>query len=132
MNSKKTVIGDPVVIGGRKLSLSRAIKAGDFVFLTGQIPFKDGVPMTVGTIEEQTEVVLTNIGQTLHEAGCNFDNVVKAMVWLRDKKDFPGFDTVYNKFFPIDPPARSAILSDLLVDVRVEVEVVAYAGSEEK
>ena len=56
--SKKIVIGDPVVIGGRTLSLSRAIRAGDFVFLTGQIPFKNGEVMTTGTIEEQTEAVL--------------------------------------------------------------------------
>ena len=55
---KKQIIGDPIVIGGRKLSLSRAVRAGDYVFLTGQIPFKDGEPMTSGSIEEQTRVVL--------------------------------------------------------------------------
>ena len=47
--SAKQVIGGPLVIGGRKLSLSRAIRAGDFVFLTGQVPFKDGQVMTTGT-----------------------------------------------------------------------------------
>jgi enamine deaminase RidA (YjgF/YER057c/UK114 family) len=51
------------------------------------------------------------------------------MVWLRERSDFPGFNEVYGKYFPKDPPARSAVLSDLLVDVRVEVEVVAYVGS---
>ena len=48
------------------------------------------------------------------------------MVWLRDKDDFPGFNAVYAEYFPTDPPARSAVLSALLVDVRVEIEVVAY------
>jgi enamine deaminase RidA (YjgF/YER057c/UK114 family) len=48
------------------------------------------------------------------------------MVWLRDRADFPGFDAVYADYFPQDPPARSAVISELLVDVRVEVEVVAY------
>jgi 2-iminobutanoate/2-iminopropanoate deaminase len=48
------------------------------------------------------------------------------MVWLRDRADFAGFNAVYGEYFPDQPPARSAVVSDLLVDVRVEVEVVAY------
>ncbi len=126
MPSVRQVIGGPLVIGGRQLSLSRAIRAGDFVYLTGQIPMRDGAPMTTGTIEEQTRVVLEDIGKTLAEAGCAFSDVVKAMVWLTDRADFPGFNAVYGEFFPHEPPARSAVVTDLLVDVRVEVEVVAY------
>ena len=124
--SGKQVIGDPVVIGGRRLSLSRAVRAGDFVFLTGQVPLRDGVPMTDGTIEEQTHAVLRDIEKTLAAAGCAPSDVVKAMVWLTDRADFPGFNAVYAEYFSHDPPARSAVVSDLLVDARVEVEVVAY------
>lgn len=124
--TSKQVIGGPLVIGGRKLSLSRAIRAGDFVFLTGQIPFRDGQVMTTGTIEEQTRAVLDDISATLAEAGCQLSDVVKAMVWLRDRADFPGFNAIYAEYFPEEPPARSAVVSELLVDVRVEVEVVAY------
>ncbi len=126
MARTKQVIGGPLVIGGRKLSLSRAIRAGDFVFLTGQVPFKDGQVMTTGSIEEQTRAVLDDITATLGEAGCVLSDVVKAMVWLRDRADFPGFNTVYGEYFPEEPPTRSAVVSDLLVDVRVEVEVIAY------
>ena len=126
MPSMRQVIGGPLVIGGRQLSLSRAIRAGDFVYLTGQIPMRDGAPMTTGTIEEQTRVVLEDIRKTLAEAGCALSDVVKAMVWLTDRTDFPGFNAVYSEFFPLEPPARSAVVTDLLVDVRVEVEVVAY------
>ncbi|MBL6781591.1 MAG: RidA family protein [Alphaproteobacteria bacterium] len=122
----KTVIGDPLVINGRTLSLSRAIRAGDFVYLTGQIPMQDGVVMTEGTIEQQTQVVLEAIKATLALADCSLSDVVKSMVWLRERADFPGFDSVYADYFPQDPPARSAVISELLVDVRVEVEVVAY------
>ena len=125
MNGKK-VIGDPIVIGGRTLSLSRAIRAGDFVFLTGQVPFKNGEVMTEGSIEDQTRAVLDDIKATLAEAGCGLEDVVKAMVWLRDRGDFPGFNAVYGEYFPKDPPARSAVVNELLVDVRVEVEVIAY------
>lgn len=126
MVDKKQVIGEPLVIGGRRLTLSRAIRAGDFVFLTGQVPFKDGAPMTSGTIEHQTRAVLEDIKKTLGEAGCVLSDVVKAMVWLTDRADIPGFNAVYGEYFPEDPPARSALVNDLLVDVRVEVEVVAY------
>ena len=122
----KRVIGDPVAIGGRKLSLSRAVRAGDFVFLTGQVPLRDGVPMIDGTIEEQTHAVLRDIEKTLAAAGCELGDVVKAMVWLTDRADFPGFNAVYAEYFPHDPPAGSAVVNDLLVDARVEVEVVAY------
>ena len=120
------MIGGPLVIGGRTLSLSRAIRAGDFVFLTGQVPFKDGEVMTTGSVEEQTRAVLDDIKATLAEAGCALSDVVKAMVWLRDRADFPGFNAVYGEYFPEQPPTRSAVVSDLLVDVRVEVEVIAY------
>lgn len=123
---QKQVIGEPLVIGGRQLSLSRAIRAGDFVFLTGQVPMKDGAVMVTGTIEDQTRAVLDDITATLALAGCSRDDVVKAMVWLVDRADFPGFNAVYGEYFPNDPPARSAVVSDLLVDVKVEVEVVAY------
>nr|WP_255700148.1 RidA family protein [Ruegeria alba] len=125
-SSKKQVIGGPLEIGGRVLSLSRAIRAGDFVFLTGQVPMRDGVPLTTGSVEEQTRAVLDDITATLALAGCTRDDVVKAMVWLRDRSDFPGFNAVYGEYFPHDPPTRSAVVSDLLVDVRVEVEVMAY------
>jgi reactive intermediate/imine deaminase len=126
MTDGKQVIGEPLIIGGRRLSLSRAIRAGDFVFLTGQVPLQDGAPMTTGTIEDQTRVTLELIRETLAEAGCALSDVVKAMIWLRDRADFPGFNAVYGEYFPEDPPARSAVVSELLVDVRVEIEVVAY------
>ena len=126
MAKGKQIIGGGVIIGGRKLSLSKAVRAGDLVFLTGQVPLEDGAPMTTGTIEEQTRVTLEAIKETLAEAGCALPDVVKATVWLRDKADFPGFNRVYGAYFPEDPPARSAVLGTLLVDVRLEIEVVAY------
>lgn len=126
MAQKKEVIGGSLEINGRVLSLSRAIRAGDFVFLTGQIPMRDGVPMTDGSIQEQTRAILDDITETLATADCTREDVVKAMVWLRDRADFPGFNAIYGEYFPMEPPTRSAIVSDLLVDVKVEVEVVAY------
>ena len=122
----KRIIGEPLVINGRLLSLSKAVRAGDFVFLTGQVPMKNGVVVTEGSIEDQTRIVLEEIKNTLTEARCKLEDVVKSMVWLKNKEDFPGFNSIYGEYFDHDPPARSAVVSDLLVDVLVEVEVVAY------
>ena len=124
--SAKQIIGEPLIINGRQLSLSRAVRAGDFVFLTGQIPMQDGIPMTSGTIEEQTRVCLDAISETLALADCDLGDVVKSMVWLKSREDFPGFDTVYAEYFPASPPARSGLVSDFLVDIRVEIECIAY------
>ena len=99
-NSVKQIIGEPLIINGRQLSLSKAVRAGDFIFLTGQIPMQDGIPMTSGTIEEQTRACLDAIGETLGLAGCGLEDVVKSMVWLKSREDFPGFDSVYAEYFP--------------------------------
>ena len=125
-DTKKTIIGKPLIINGRQLSLSRAVRAGDFVFLTGQVPMQDGQVMTNGSIEEQTRACLDSIHETLIEAGCSLQDIVKSMVWLKSREDFPGFDSVYAEYFPEGPPARSALVSDFLVDIRVEIVCVAY------
>ena len=122
----KKIIGDPVVINGRRLSLSRAVRAGDFVFLTGQVPMQNNAIMTHGDIEDQTRAALDDITDTLKLAGCDRGDVVKSMVWLTSREDFPGFNAVYAEYFPDSPPARSAIVNDLLVDAKVEIEVIAY------
>jgi len=126
MAKKKQIIGGEYLSRGRKLSLSRAVRAGDFVFLTGVVPRIGDQPMTTGSIEDQTRVVCETIRETLAMAGCETGHVVKAMVWLRERSDFPGFNAVFGEYFPTDPPARSAVLNELLVDVRLEIEVVAY------
>lgn len=124
----KRIIGEPLVIDGRELSLSRAVRAGDMIYLTGQIPMRDGKPMTDGSIEEQTRSCMESIRETLQMAGCNLKDIVKTTVWLRDRTDFPGFDATYGEYFETDPPARTGLVSEFLVDIRVEIECVAYAG----
>ncbi len=124
--TQKQVIGGPLVIDGRELSLSRAIRAGDFVFVTGQVPMHDGSPMTDGSIEEQTRACLDGLKEILDQAGCELSDVVKSMVWLKNREDFPGFNSVYAEYFPQQPPTRSALVSDFLIDILVEIECIAY------
>lgn len=119
-------LGGPVVINGRELSLSKVVRAGDFLFLTGQVPMLAGNPMTHGTIEEQTRNCIEHIQETLTECGSDLSQVVKSMVWLKSREDFAGFDSAYREFFSSKQPARSALVSDFLVDVRVEIECIAY------
>lgn len=123
---QKEVIGSPLTIDGRVLSLSRAVRAGDFVFVTGQVPMRDGKPMTDGSIEDQTRACLDSLREILDEAGCELGDVVKSMVWLRRREDFAGFNAVYSEYFPSEPPTRSALVSEFLVDILVEIECVAY------
>jgi 2-iminobutanoate/2-iminopropanoate deaminase len=132
MYPKKQVIGGPLVINGRQLSLSKAVRAGDFIFLTGQIPMRDDSPMTDGTIEDQTRACIESIRDTLAGAGCELSDVVKSMVWLKNRDDFPGFNEVYAEYFPEEPPTRSAVVCDFLVDILVEIECVAFKPLEEE
>ena len=122
----KQVIGGPLEIDGRVLSLSKAIRAGDFIFVTGQVPMRDGKPMTDGSIEEQTRACLDGLQEILAEAGCGLEDVVKSMVWLKRREDFAGFNLVYGEYFPSEPPTRSALVSDFLIDILVEIECIAY------
>ena len=122
----KQIIGGPLEIDGRVLSLSRAIRAGDFIFVTGQVPMRDGIPMTDGDIEAQTRACLESLRDILAEAKSGLDDVVKATVWLKRREDFPGFNRVYAEYFPTEPPTRTALVGDFLIDILVEIEVVAY------
>ncbi len=126
MSERKQVLGEPLIINGQKLSLSKAVRAGDFIFFTGQIPIVDGKVVTKGDIKSQTKIVLDQIGNTLSEIGCHYSDIVKSMVWLKNKEDFSDFNKVYQEYFPENPPARSAVINELLVDVKVEIEVIVY------
>ncbi|MFK8020894.1 MAG: RidA family protein [Pseudomonadales bacterium] len=119
-------IGGPVVISGKELSVTNVVRAGNLLFLSGQIPFTDGVPMIDGTIEEQTRSCIKHIRNTLAACNCDLSHVVKSMVWLKSREDFPGFDVTYREYFSSQQPARSALVSDFLVDVRIEIECIAY------
>lgn len=110
---------------------SQAIRKGNFLFLSGQIPL-DPATMTIAgsTAAEQAEQVMTNIAAVLGAAGATFGDVVKTTIFLVDLEDFAAVNTVYGKRFEgMDPPARSTVqVSRLPRDARVEVEVVALLG----
>ena len=106
---------------------SQAIKAGNLLFLSGQVPL-DPETMTVveGGIKEQATRSLTNIKNVLAEAGADFSNVVKTTVFIKDMNEFNDLNEVYAEFFGENKPARSCVeVARLPKDVKVEIEVIA-------
>jgi len=79
-----------------------------------------------GGIEAQTCHVMKNVERALALAGCTFADVVKATVWLDDARDFWAFNRVYSEFFPRTKPARSTTQARLMIDAKIEIEVIAY------
>ena len=109
---------------------SQAIKAGDFVFASGQIPIDPQTgEFVAGGIREQTERVLKNLAAVLEAAGTGLDQVVKTTVFLADMGDFAAMNEVYGSFFTNVPPARATVAAaGLPRDARVEIEVIALVS----
>jgi 2-iminobutanoate/2-iminopropanoate deaminase len=109
---------------------SQAVKAGGFIFASGQIPLDPATMQIVeGGIREQTDRVLNNLSAVLGAAGSSLDRVVKTTVYLADLGDFAEMNEVYGRFFGDVPPARSTVeVSRLPRDVRVEIDVIALVG----
>ena len=88
---------------------SQAIKAGGWIYLSGQIPIAPETNQVIsGTIEEQAELVLNNAKNVLEAAGASLENVVKVTVYLADMDDFAKVNEVYSTFFPAKPQHQSA------------------------
>ncbi|HLL70211.1 MAG TPA: RidA family protein [Pyrinomonadaceae bacterium] len=106
---------------------SQAIRIGDFVFTSGQIPIDPQTGAFVeGGIAEQTERVLRNLAEVLRAAGTGLEGVVKTTVFLADMDDFAAMNEVYGRFFSSEPPARSTVQAARLPrDARVEIEAIA-------
>lgn len=115
------------VFGSSHVPLSPAVRAGDTVYVSGQVPAKPDGTMESGNIEAQTRQVLENVKAALALAGATMDQVVKTTVWLEDARDFGGMNKVYATFFPKEPPARTTAESRLMVDIKVEIEAIAYS-----
>jgi len=107
---------------------SQAVRAGDFVFVSGQIPLNPETGEVVfADITEQTERILVNIRNILAEADMTLDDVVKTTVYLELMDDLTRVNEVYGRFFGENPPARAAVeVARLPKDVAIEIEAVAY------
>ena len=108
---------------------SQAIRAGNLIFVSGQIPLDPSTgQLVVGDIAAQTEQVIKNLAAILEAAGSNLARVLKTTVYLRDLAEFGQMNDVYGKFFGERPPARATVqVSRLPRDAAVEIDLVAEA-----
>jgi 2-iminobutanoate/2-iminopropanoate deaminase len=121
----KTVIstpGAPKAVG----PYSQAVRAGDLLFVAGQIPLDPSGAMVEGDIAVQARRVLDNIGAILETAGLSFAHVVRTTVYLSDMNDLAGMNQVYGTCFSEPHPARSTVqVARLPRDVRIEIDAIA-------
>ena len=106
---------------------SQAVESQGFLFCSGQIAL-DPVTnmMLMGSVGEQAEQVMKNIGEVLKAAGLGYDHIVRSTIFLTDMADFAAVNEVYARFFLSDPPARSTIaVAALPKAAKVEIEVLA-------
>jgi 2-iminobutanoate/2-iminopropanoate deaminase len=107
---------------------SQGIRAGDFVFVAGQVPKDPATGKIVGeTIEEQTAQTLENLKAVLEAAGASMADIVKVSAHLTDLSMFDRFNSVYVKYIPEPRPVRTTVGSQLL-GFMVEVDAIAYVG----
>ena len=106
--------------------LSPAVRAGDFVYVSGQVPTDASGVIVQGGIEAQVRQVFENIRAALALAGGSLDQIVKTTCVLQDARDFEAFNRAYSAFFPKDPPARTTVEARLMIDIRVEIDAIAY------
>ncbi len=112
--------------GGQSLPFCQATQAGGFIFVSGQVAMDDQGEIIAGGIVPQAHKTMENIIAILNKAGCTLADVVKVNVWLDDTRDFQAFNRVYAEYFGEAPPARSCVRSQIMVDAKVEIDVIAY------
>lgn len=107
---------------------SQAIRAGQWVFVSGQIPIDPATSAMIdGDVSAQTDRVLRNVGEILKAAGAGYEHVVRTTVFLADLNEFAAMNEVYGRFFASPAPARATVqVARLPRDARVEIDVVAY------
>ncbi|BEP44501.1 RidA family protein [Variovorax sp. V15] len=120
-------LGAPPLASDRQVRpFSPAVRAGDFIYVSGQVPVDKNGELVVGGIEAQTRQVMENIKTVLALAGATLDDVCKSTCWLQDARDFGAFNRIYMSYFGENKPARSTTEARLMIDARVEIDVVAY------
>lgn len=127
--SDATAPGKVVYSSGAGYPFSNAIRAGEFVYVSGQIAFLPDGTISTGSIEAQTTIVLSTIATILEAAGCTMADVIRCGCTLQDARDFDAFNKTYATFFPTDPPTRTTLVVQHVLNARVEIDCVAYVGS---
>jgi 2-iminobutanoate/2-iminopropanoate deaminase len=118
---------DPAGLGGPHLAYSQAIRAGDLLFLAGQVALdSQGAVIALGDVGAQTGIVLDRLAAVLGEAGAGLGQLASATVYLTDCADFTAFDATWREILGDHRPARATVRADLMIPgLLVEVQAVA-------
>jgi reactive intermediate/imine deaminase len=111
--------------GGQHLPFVRAVEVNGWLYVSGQVPMANGELVT-GSIAVQSQAAIRNLLEILSEAGYGPEHVVRCGVWLEDPRDFASFNAVFRQYFGEHPPARSCVVSSMVVDCKVEIDCVAF------
>ena len=103
-----------------------AVRAGEFIFVSGQVPKDAEGNMFCGTIEEETRWCIEAVRRALKEAGADLEDVVKATVYLEDARDFGRYNGVFAKMFPNAALARTTVEARAVINTKIEIDAVAY------
>ena len=114
--------------GGQSLPFARAVEANGWLYVSGQTAMFNG-ELVAGNIAAQSRQAITNLLAILKEAGYAPEHVVRCGVWLDDPRDFSAFNAVFREYFGEHPPARSCVVSSMVVDCKVEIDCVVYKAS---
>ncbi len=103
-----------------------AVRAGDFVFVSGQVAKDESGVMLSGTIEEETRGCIAALKRALAAADCTLDDVVKLTTYLEDARDFGRYNGVCKEFFPDGRLARTTVEARAVISTRIEMDCIAY------
>ncbi len=118
-----------VQVFGKKnpnLPFHPAVRAGDFVFLSGQVAKDEVGNMICGSIEEETHGTIKACQRILELAGCSLSDVVKVTTYLEDARDFGRYNGVFKEYFPEGRLARTTVEARAAITTRIEIEMTAY------
>lgn len=111
--------------GGQHLPFARAVSADGWLYVSGQVPLLNG-ELVAGNMTVQARQAIQNLLAILREAGYSPEHVIRCGVWIEDARDFSAFNAVFREFFGENPPARSCVVSSMVVDCKVEIDCVAW------
>lgn len=111
--------------GKQSLPFARAVEAGGWLYVSGQVAMEGGEIVGGGIVAESRKAI-ENMLAILAEAGYGVEDIVRIGVWLDDPRDFWSFNGVFRDYFADHPPARACVQSRMMVDCRIEIDCVAY------
>jgi len=132
MSNEKERIGEgPTLADGTKVPISPAVLAGNLLFVSGQLAMDDHGKVFSADASDQARECVRRLQAIIELAGGTLGDIVKANIWVTDKRDFPDINRVWTEYFGDRPPARSTVVSDLLIEgARVEIDAIAVLESD--